>query len=282
MASRPDCPARRWTGSPGARAGGPPGGLLVAACLAGFGACGGGAGVAPAERALETRRDGLREYLAATAPAADQSGPRPLLVFGDILLVVRQPLIEKLVSAALPFERDVGDRYRVRVEGARVTLHPGVALVELSGRVSLVERSQLFADITLLGALEISEGPARTPDAPPRLVGHVEIFGVDTREVRIGGLAPPAERLVNGLARTRLDALNEALDDIPIPLRLEERIELPTVEEEEVTIPGGTLDAVFELVSVRAVEGGIFLSLGVDRTGETGAEAPSTDSAEAP
>jgi hypothetical protein len=208
--------------------------------------------------------------------APDSGEARPLVPFDDVLLVVRRPMLETLIAATLPFESVLDRRYHVRVDSAAVTLRTGVALVELGGRASLVDQPSVFADVTLLGALEISTAPGPSVDDVPSLSGRVEIFGLDTRELRVATLTPPAERLLDGIARLRVNELNRVLSDIPIPIGLQERIDLPAVEEDEVTIPEGVLDAIFRLTAVRVMEEGIFVSLGVDRTADSWPAVPIT------
>lgn len=237
-------------------------------------ACDGRGRTAPAERALEARRDALRTYLAAMAP--DSGEARALVPFDDVLVVVRRPMLETLIAATLPFESVLDRRYHLRVDSAAVTLRTGIALVELDGRAALVDQPSVFADVTLLGALEISTAPDAGGDGAPSLSGRIEIYGLDTRELRVATLTPPAERLLDGIARLRVNELNRVLEDIPIPIRLQERIDLPAVEEDEVTIPAGTLDAIFRLVAVRVMEEGIFVSLGVDRTSDSWPAVPIT------
>lgn len=205
-------------------------------------------------RVLEAERHALRAYLADPEP---EGGVVP---FHDILVMIRGTLIDDLIEAALPIERTVEDRFVIRVDSARVTLRTGLALVELSGRARLAEDWGVFADIWLMGALEIRTAP----DDGSSLVADVSILGIRTREVGMGGLAPPAERLVDELARVRLSELDRLLDRVPIPVRLDELLELPAVREEEVTIPAVSLDVGFRLAGVRVLEEGVFASLSVE------------------
>lgn len=242
--------------------------LLLAACEAGS------PRLEARHAALRAERDALREYLAAArlAGAPGASGGLPgaastsVVPFADVLLLIRPGLITDLVDAALPIERTLGERYRVRADSARVTLRPGLALVELAGRASLVTDPGVFAEITLIGAFEVGAAPEGGAD----LGARVRLLGVETRDVRLGALSPPAERLVDGLARVRLAELNDLLGEIEIPVRLEETVGLPRVEVDEVTIPPATLSLGVSLDAVRVLEEGVFVSLAVDRAGGAG------------
>jgi hypothetical protein len=234
-------------------------------------------------RTLEAERAALTVYLAATepAPGGDAADATPVVPFADVLLLLRPTLIVDLIQAALPFETELSQRYRVRVETAEVRLRPGIALVDLGGRASLIDDPDVFADITLVGTFEIAPKARPGKDGttgPPAGIGaalaaRVRVFGVQTQDVALGRLTPPAERLVDGLARLRLTELNRVLGEIPIPIYLDEVIELPLVEETEVTIPPASLALTFELEAVRVLESGVFVSLSVAQDADRAATA---------
>lgn len=203
--------------------------------------------------ALEAELSALQAYVSV--------GPgRSLADFDDILVVIREELVHRLIDAVLPVEATVRD-LRLRVDSARVEFRPGVAIVRLATRVSPVRASGLSADVSLLGALEIQ--PFR--EEAEALAARVRMFGLDTRDVRLGALAPPAERLVDELARLRATELNDLLGTIQIPVRLVEVVQVPALELDEVTIPEARLPVRFELASVRVLEGGLFASFRIDR-----------------
>lgn len=223
-------------------------------------------------RVLEAERDALRAYLADPEPAGG------VVPFDDILVTIRAPLIGDLIAAALPIEGTVEGRFVIRVDSARVTLRTGLALVELSGRARLADDEDVFADIWLMGALEVGTAPY---DASS-LGAEVSILGIRTREVGLGRLSPPAERLVDELARVRLSELDRLLDRVPIPVRLDELVALPAVDVEEVTIPAASLDVGFRLSGVRVLEEGVFASLSVERLPSAGPVRPDSAAPVAP
>ncbi len=257
------------------------------------------------QRILEAERDALVGYISAvdsapvapaprvdSAPAVDStsraldskspdravpatgSASTRVLPFADILVTIRGPIITELIDATLPIEREIGGRFLIRVDSARVTLRPGLALVEMSGRARLLASQDVFADIWLMGSLEL--GSALDEGS---LAADISILGVQTRDVGLGPLSPPAEGLVDELARLRLSELDRVLGEIPIPVRLDEFVELPRVEEQEVTIPAARLAIGFRLDAVRVLEQGIFVSVGIDRHPGPG---PATPDAAAP
>lgn len=209
-------------------------------------------------------RDGHRlaleaELSALEAYASAEPG-RSLADFDDTLVVIREELVQQLIAAVLPVEATVRDLW-LRVDSAGVEFRPGLAIVRLATRVSPARGSSLSADVRLLGAFEIQP----FPEEGEALAARVRMFGLDTRDVRLGALSPPAERLVDELARLRATELNDLLGTIQIPVRLVEVVQVPAVELDEVTIPEARLPVRFELASVRVLEGGVFASFRIDR-----------------
>lgn len=222
------------------------GGLLLSSCARGS--------IRDGHRlALEAELAALEEYAAAEPDLS-------LAAFDEMLVVVREGLVQKLIAAVLPVEATVRN-LRLRVDSAEVQFRPGLAVVRLATRVSPARASNLSADVQLLGALEIQP----FPEAGEELAARVRMFGVDTRDVRLGTLAPPAERLVSELARLRAEELNELLGSIQIPVRLVQVLQIPAVERAEVTIPEARLPVRFELASARVLEQGIFVSFRIGR-----------------
>lgn len=199
--------------------------------------------------ALEREREVLQRYLEA---------PEDRLVpFDDVLVVVGEEVLSEVLRAALPHRATVGDRYRLDLAQAQVDFRDGLALVELEGRAALLARPDVYADLVVVGVF-------RVLDLDPRrstLRGRVEVLGFETREVGVAGLSPPVERLVDGLAAERAAELNEILGALEIPVLLEQEIRLPSVQEAEVTIPGGALPLRLEVTEVRVLAGRLWISL---------------------
>lgn len=256
--------------------------LLVAAAASA--ACGDSSRMVDAERAaLEAEEQALEAYLAVDPSAS-------MLPAGDAMVVVRAELLRKLLRSALPLEAVVAGRYRLRLDSAEVQLSPGLARVHLTGRASPAGTPRLFAEVGLLGAFEIVRagggagsdlGNGGRADsglggragsdlgdgrrAGSDLAARVRILGLQTREVGLGPLSPPAERLLDQLARVRTREYNEILDRVEIPVRLAEVLSIPALEVEEATIPAAELPVRFELDAVRVLEEGIFVALRVER-----------------
>lgn len=223
----------------------------VALLLAG---CGVGDARAPAERRLlERERANLVEMLAAPADA-------PLVARGDVIVALRSELFESMLGEALPQSGPVGDRFRLTLRSARVRLGSGLARVEMEGRAALRDDSTVHADVLVVGLLDVVD----LDPAAGVLRTRVEILGIDTRRVAVRGLTPPAERLVDALARRRAEEFNDLLSDLEIPVSLSESVALPAVESPVVRTSGGELPLSVHLSQVRALAGRLWVVADVE------------------
>jgi hypothetical protein len=223
---------------------------LIVAVLSG---CGDPQPVDVRSALLEAERSALESYLAGDAS-------RSIVPEGDVLIVVRADLVRQLIHSVLPLDTRVGS-YRLRVDSAEVDFRPGAAVVRLNARASPAAASSVFADVVLLGTFEIEP----FPEDRRELHGRVRIFGVETRDVRVSVLSPPAERVVDALARMRQRAFSDVVGRVEIPVRLEEVLSIPALDEEEATIPAAELAVGFELAGIRVLDEGIVVSLRVER-----------------
>jgi len=209
------------------------------------------------EATLERQRRGL-----AALVAEAEAGPLFPDAHDRVLVVVDQALIQRLLTALTPAEHIVDDRYRVVVTGARVVFDDGFALVRLDGRASLagVAESEVFADVTVLGDLEI---PVRQ-ERRTSLKARIHILAVDARKVAVVMPSRKAEELVEELGRTRLEAFAALASSLEIPVRQEHEITIPDVGPEgAVRIAAASLPIQLALLGVRAFHGKLWISMGV-------------------
>ena len=209
------------------------------------------------EATLDRQRHGL-----AALVADAESGP----LFSDardrVLILVDQGLLQRLLTALIPSEHIIDDRYRVVITGARVALEDGFALVRLDGRVSLagVAESEVFADLTVLGDLEI---PVRQ-ERRAVLKARIHVLAVDARKVAVVMPSRRAEELVEELGRTRLEAFAALASSLEIPVRQEHEITIPDVGPEgAVRIAAASLPIHLALQNVRAFHGKLWIAMGV-------------------
>ena len=198
---------------------------------------------------LERRRQGIEGLIAA----ARKNGR--LIPFDQVVVVVQQGLVENLIAATLPYEQVLAKRYRVRAETVKVTFDDGFALVQLRGRASLVDDADTAAEIDVYGAIDIVELAPTTGV----LHGRVKILAVETQRVDLAGIRAPARRLVDDLSREQLTAFEPLLSNIEIPIKLEQKVAIPAVNQSGIRIEEAVLPMEAAVVDVKAFRGKLWV-----------------------
>jgi hypothetical protein len=247
---------------------------VLGAILAGIAAAGTGChrdggnhyheSAATAERAvLERQLSGLRGLVAAAERGA-------LVPFSHVVAVADEGLVQDLLRGTLPFERVVAERFRVRVEQAEVQFRDGFGLVRLEGRASLAAApaEMVSAQVTVFGALDVVE---LDPESGV-LKGSVTIVAVDARRVGVLGVGPSdAERLVEDLARERLESFSTLASRLEIPIQLQSEVQLPAVGPAGgVRIEAATVPFRARVTDVKAFGGRLWVCI----EAATGGESP--------
>lgn len=209
---------------------------------------------------MQRRIKGLEAMLAASK----KNGGR-LVPFDQILVVIRQRLIQGVLDTALPIERVVGDKYRITASAAKVLLEDGFAIVELEGRASLVDQPDVRAEVKVYGALDVVD----LDTASGSLRARVRVFAVEARSIQALGVGVPVEQLVEDLSNQQVETFAPLLSAIDIPVSVGEDITLPKMGPEggvtigEARIP---LGAVVE--EVKSFRHRLWISIRATRTGK--------------
>jgi hypothetical protein len=215
---------------------------------------------------LEKKRIGLESLIAAAKTGR-------FLPFDQVLVIVDQKLVQRLIEATVPFEQVIESRYRIRVESASVTFEDGFGLVQLGGAASLETDPGTRADIDLYGGLDIVELDPKTGV----LRGSVKILAVDTQRVDVKGFPAPVRRLVDDLSRERLSAFEPLLSQIEIPVRLESELWVPEVNEPNVRIKKCALPVAAQVVDVKAFRNKLWVFASArTRPGQEASGSPTT------
>lgn len=201
---------------------------------------------------LEREAEHLRRYVAVPED-------RSLVGFEDLSVTVRGGVVQDLLSSLLPHRVVVEDRLRLDLRRATVRFRNGLALVQLEGRASPVRDSSTFGEFALFGTLEVLGIDA----GAQALRTRIRVHGLQARDVGVGFLRPPVERLLNQLAPESATALEGYLSRVRIPVRLEERVPLPRVELDEVTIPADSLSLGLAIRDVKVLRDRLWVSVGV-------------------
>ena len=199
---------------------------------------------------LEREVQGLRQMVSRLERG------EPGLPPGDVMIAIEDVLLRDLLAAELPLELDV-DRYHVRLDRAQVAFR-GSPLVTLEGRVSLAERPDLEGELRLLGALDqiaidAASGTLRATIA----VDHIDLKRLAGLEGFMSGatLEDAAQNLRHELAG-RLPTLS-------IPVKVEQRIELPAITSGPVRTAAASMPLAVGVSQVLAVGGRLWVAVHV-------------------
>ena len=199
----------------------------------------------------------------------------------QVLVLVDQGLVQRLLATLTPSDHVVDDRYHVVVTGARVVFEDGFALVRLDGRASLagVAESDVFADLTVVGDLELPNEQQRRDV----LKARIHVLAVDARQVAVVARTRQAEQLVEDLGRTKLEAFAALASSLDIPVRQEQQITIPAVGPEgPVRIAAASLPLRLSLLSVRAFHGKLWIAMAASISGAPSAPPAPTARAARP
>jgi hypothetical protein len=171
---------------------------------------------------LERQIQGLHE-LTAEAENGTLLSPTE----GQVVAVVSQELVQRLVSALVPSEHLIAGRYQVVVRGASATFEDGFALVRLEGRASFAGAAaeSVWAELVVLGALEI---PREQP-SPDVLRAKVSVVAVDARRVDVLMESRQAKALVEALGKEKLESFAALAPNLEIPVRHDYEVSIPSV-----------------------------------------------------
>jgi hypothetical protein len=226
---------------------------------------------APREAVLRRQVQGLETLLAAARQGE-------LVRFEQVLVTLDEKLIRELLESAMPFERIVDDKYRIRVEGAQVHFHDGFALVELEGRASLAGRDEktAFAQIRVYGGLDVV---GLDPESGV-LRARVNVIGFEVPQVGVLGLTAPVRRIVERLADEPVQEFNVLASNLEVPVAVEPRVAIPAIEGEEVRIASAVIPLRVAVEDVKVAAGKLWVAIGVELKAE--GAAPQVDSLRAP
>ena len=199
-----------------------------------------------------------------------------MIPLDQAVLGIDESLIADLLNAALPYERVVGERFRIRVRNAAVTCEDGLALVRLSGRASFADQPEdnAYAEATVYGALrDFALEPADSV-----LRSRVEVIAFAVPQVRVFGDNTETGRgLIRDLARLRLEVFQGLDYTFDIPVRLQDLV-LPELDSKNVRIPAAKIPLQISVSDVTALNGKLWISLGLQQTLVSGGVA--TDSSD--
>lgn len=216
--------------------------------------CGGGTGggeLHARQVVLAREVEGLREL------AARLERGEPALSPEDVVVGISDTMVQEILSAQLPFEVKA-DQYVVVLGKAEVAFKgsPGVSL---HGSIALKDRPSLAGEVRAIGVLEdIRVDPASGTLRARVSIDHIDLLKVAGLEAFLSG------DTVDELARTVRAQLAGQIPEIQIPVRVEQRVELPTVTDGPVRLQGATLPLAVSVSGVFAGQGQLWIGIKVE------------------
>jgi hypothetical protein len=203
------------------------GALALATLAAGCGGASGPERILDEEGHLERQIADLR-VLVARAEKGSLVGTSGLVV------AIHETLVKKIAALALPRERVVAKRFRVRLEKANVWFRDGSSSMRLDGRVSLSgeDAPQVFAELAVFARLDA----VRADLATGRLETRVVPIGLELQKAGLGGESAAGRAIAEGLARSQSQALSDLQLRLTIPVGLERHVRFGGVESGPVRI----------------------------------------------
>ncbi len=195
----------------------------------------------------------------------------------DIAVVIEGTLVRELIAAQLPFEADV-ERFHVRLMKADVQFH-GSAVVALRGDARLRRTPAVQGTLSVLGALdEIAVDRVSGVLRAKITIDEIRIEKAGGLESVLSGRA--LERLAGSL-RTQLAAL---LPTLEIPVRVQQRLDLPAVTTGPFRIAAASLPLEVDVTRVVAGRGRLWIGVRLHpgRVAKSGQRAAPPGSGSAP
>jgi hypothetical protein len=216
------------------------------------------------QSALEREADGLRESLARLERG------EPILPEDAVVLSVSEAVVKQFIDAQLPFEVET-DKFKVKLSTGEAVFR-GSPAVHLTGSISPTGHPDLVGEVSAQGALvQIQMDPETGVLRANLALDHVDF-------VQLAGLEnfiPDASR--NELARRVRKQLEPRLPVIQIPVKIEQGVDLPTVNDGPVRLQGARMALSVEVAGVFAGQGVLWVAVRVvpgDLTREASSPAP--------
>ncbi len=199
---------------------------------------------------LEREVAGLREAVAKLERG------EPILPEEAVVVSVSEQVVGEFLAAQLPFEIEV-DKFDIRLTRGEASFR-GSPSVTLTGKIVPREHPDLWGEVRAIGALEgIAIEPASGTLRARVAVDHIDLLQMAGLEALV------SDAMVDGLARSVRKKLAGRLPEIQIPVRIEQRIELPSVTEGPVRIQAASMPLEVAVADVFAGQGVLWVAVNV-------------------
>jgi len=203
-------------------------------------------------RVLKRQNENLREMIQATSEKR--------LVAQDWLAVaVDEAAVKSVIEAGLPQEAVVASRFHVRVEAAEVSFRSGAGLVKLQARVTDQKSPDRKGSVVYQGGLDdITISPEG------RLETRVLIDQVEVPEAEAAGTdASFLRSVVEDLAGRNLEALQDLIPVLAIPVKLQQSLAIEGLGDGPVQVDPGDMPVAGKVARVLPLSGRLWVFLEV-------------------
>jgi hypothetical protein len=219
--------------------------LVLPACKGRFE---GGGDLRAQKVVLKREVDGLREAVVRLEKG------QPILPLDDVAVAIDDTLLRDLITAQLPFEMDA-DRFHLSLTEVEAQFR-GSPIVRLRGVLSSIQRPDLVAAVTVIGALVDIEVEASSSTLRARIaVDHIGIEKAAGLEQVLSGST------LDEVARLVRMQLADRLPPIQIPVKVQQSIEFPAVTSGPVRIDGATMPLQASVSQVLAGQGRLWVAV---------------------
>lgn len=213
--------------------------MIALLALAGGAAC--RVREAPEAARVKVQKEFLERQIASLEQLLAKAERGELVTADQIAIGIDEGVAREILNAPLPQELSVGGHARIRIESAEPYFRGNQAALLFKARVTSPDLESAFAE------LELGGGLAELKLVDGRLRAQVSVVHFTVTKASVG---PLAQGLVEGLVRNNLAAIQEAIPPFEIPVRLDQRIGIPTFEEGPVAAKGGELPLSAEVSQV--------------------------------
>lgn len=178
----------------------------------------------PAGRERVLERDQLRREVAGLQMLDDLAPGQLMDREHEVLVSVRDTLMQSLLSATLPVSVDIRNNLTVTLTAATITFRSNVVRVALTGSVRRRSYPRVTAVVKLRGAFD-----AFRVDSTHGLRARIAIDDVelDTPGGTLSALDPVVIEVLQRVVEGSMPELAAAIPAVTIPVRLDQRMSLP-------------------------------------------------------
>jgi hypothetical protein len=198
-----------------------------------------------------------REVAGLRSSVAKLERGEPFFPVDAVVVSLDEAVFKQFVDAQLPLSVEL-ERFHVELKSARATFR-GSPAVTLSGTIVPKAHPELVGEVSAIGALESVKLDAASGTLRAEIaVDHVDLLQMAGLENVLAGTA------VDELARAVRLEIEGRIPKVEIPVKLEQTIELPELDDGPVRIEGARMPLSVSVADVTAGQGVLWIAIRVE------------------